>query len=468
MALDHLWMPFQPPEPYAGEGGPRIMVEAEGCWMVDSDGNRYLDGVSALEAAIAGHRRKDLAQVAYDQMVALEFLDVFRYASPPAVTLAAKLAEITPGDLSRVHFTPGGSESVETAIKVAKQYQKLVGEPRRFKVITREGAYHGCTFGAMAVDGDYFGTELELYGPLLPIRVVVPAPDSRRCTHCVPDPAPKSAGSSTNRSGLRDRGTGEGRCTMACLDDVERIVLEEGPSTIAAMVIDLCGTASAVSIPPDGYLQRLQALCRRYGILFVVDEIITGFGRTGRLFASEHWAIEPDIMTVSKGLSSGYMPIGAAVVSERIAQAFIGHPDGQLSHGQTYGAHPVACAVALANIDLIAREGLVSNAGERGRQLLSGLRGLNGHRAYVEARGLGLLIGLEFATSPKPDSPAFDPKRAGYLLRSICRDLGLITLTLHPGNVLFIAPPLVISRDETDQLVDMIDRALVLYEERYL
>jgi adenosylmethionine-8-amino-7-oxononanoate aminotransferase len=446
MALDHLWMPFQPPQPYAGDGGPRIMVAAQGCWMVDSDGNRYLDGVSALEAAIAGHRRADLAKVAYDQMVALEFLDVFRYASPPAVRLAARLAEITPGDLSRVHFTPGGSESVEAAIKIAKQYQSLIGQPRRFKVVTRRGAYHGCTFGAMAVDGDYFGTENALYGPLLPIRVVVPAPDSRRCAHC----------------------NAEGRCTLACLDEVERVILDEGPDTIAAMVLDPCSTASAVSVPPDGYLERLEALCRRHGILFVVDEIITGFGRTGRLFASEHWGIRPDIMTVSKGLSSGYMPIGAAIVSERIASRFAGHPDGQLSHGQTYGAHPVACAVALANIDLIAREGLVSNAEARGQQLLDGLRSLSGHRSYADARGLGLLAGLEFATSPQPDSPAFDPKGAGYLLRSICRDLGLITLTLHPGNVLFIAPPLIISPNEVDQLVEILDRALAAYEERYL
>jgi adenosylmethionine-8-amino-7-oxononanoate aminotransferase len=162
------------------------------------------------------------------------------------------------------------------------------------------------------------------------------------------------------------------------------------------------------------------------------------------------------------------MPIGAAIVSERVAQVFAGHPAGQLSHGQTYGAHPVACAVALANIDLLAREGLVFRAEERGRQLLDGLRGLSSHRAYVDARGLGLLAGLEFATSPKPDSPAFDPKRAGYLLRSICRDLGLITLTLHPGNVLFIAPPLVISPGEIDHLLGILDRALGVYEEQYL
>jgi adenosylmethionine-8-amino-7-oxononanoate aminotransferase len=447
MALDHLWMPFQPARPYANEGGPLIMVSAEGCWMTDSDGRRFLDGVSALEAAVAGHRRADLARVAYDQMIELEFLDVFRYASPPAVRLAARLAEITPGDLSRVHFTPGGSEAVETAIKIAKQYQRLTGHGGRYKLITRAGAYHGCTFGAMAVDGDYFGTENELYGPLLPITVVAPAPDALRCPRC--------------------QEAGRRACNQACLEDVERIIETEGPETIAAFVLDPCSTASAVAVPPDGYLPALREMCRKHGILFVLDEIITGFGRTGRLFAAEHWGLEPDIMTVSKGLSSGYMPIGAAIASERIAAVFEGE-EGRLSHGQTYGAHPVACAVALANIDLIERENLAGRAAERGKELLAGLRSLTTHRSYVDARGLWLLCGLEFATASAAESPAADPRGAGYLLRTICRDLGLITLTLHPGNVLFLAPPLTISAEEVDLLTGIVDRALTVYEERYL
>jgi adenosylmethionine-8-amino-7-oxononanoate aminotransferase len=185
LALDHLWMAYQPPVPFEADGGPRVIVAAEGTWMVDSEGRRYLDGVSALEACVAGHIRPELADVAYRQMQQLEFLDVFRYASPPAIELAARLAEITPGDLARVHFTPGGSEAVETAIKIAKQYHWLRDEASRYKVITREGAYHGCTFGAMAVDGEYFGTRIHLRSaaalwPALSGTLSLPLPALRR------------------------------------------------------------------------------------------------------------------------------------------------------------------------------------------------------------------------------------------------------------------------------------------------
>jgi adenosylmethionine-8-amino-7-oxononanoate aminotransferase len=445
-ARRHLWMAYQPPEPFGPDGGPPILVAAEGTWMVDSDGKRFLDGVSALEACIAGHIRPELADAALRQMQQLEFLDVFRYASPPAVELAARLAEITPGTLSRVHFTPGGSEAVETAIKVAMQYHRLGGRPGRYKVITREGAYHGCTFGAMAVDGDYFGTRTHLYDPLPGFGRIAPAPYRYRCPHCSDQP----------------------QCTLACADDLEQVILAEDPETVAAVIMDPCSTASSVSIPPPDYMPRVREICDRYGLLFIVDEIITGFGRTGKMFASQHWDLKPDIMTLSKGLSSGYMPIGAAVVDEEIAQVFMESPEGALSHGQTYGGHPVACAVALANIDLIEREDLPGQAADKGDYLLRGLKALRHHRTYGDARGLGLLCGLEFVHDQGSRRLPDDPRAAGYHLRSICQDLGLITLTLHPGNVLFLAPPLTISHAEIDHMVDILDRALGRYEERYL
>jgi adenosylmethionine-8-amino-7-oxononanoate aminotransferase len=445
-ARQHLWMAYQPPEPYAAEGGPPVLVSAEGSWMVDTDGKRYLDGVSALEACVAGHIRPELAEAAYRQMQQLEFLDVFRYTSPPAINLAARLAEITPGTLSRVHFTPGGSEAVETAIKIAKQYHYLRGNPNRYKVITREGAYHGCTFGAMAVDGGYFGTRVHLYDPLPPFGRIAPAPYHYRCPHCADQP----------------------QCMLTCADDLERVIVEEAAETVAAVIVDPCSTASAVSIPPPGYLPRLRQICDQYGVLLIADEVITGFGRTGKMFACEHWGLIPDIMTVSKGLSSGYMPIGATIVKEEIAQVFLESPEGILSHGQTYGGHPVACAVALKNIELIEREGLAEQAAEKGVYLLEGLRSLSHHPTFGDVRGLGLLCGLEFvhdkATRRLPDNP----RRAGYCMRTLCRDQGLITLTLHPGNVLFLAPPLTISHAEIDQMVSMIDRALSAYEDRYL
>ncbi len=421
-ARDHLWMAYQPPVPFETIGGPAVMVEARGCTMTDSDGKRYLDGVGALEACVAGHCRQDLADAAVAQMQKLEFLDVFRYTSPPAARLAAKLAAIAPGDLSRVHYTPGGSEAVETAIKVVKQYQRLIGQTDRYKIITRQGAYHGCTYGAMSVDGNYFGTRTHYYEPLAPFRLI------------------------------------------AALDDIEELedqIVQERPETIAGLIIDPCGVASGVRPPttPD-FMPRLRALCDKYGILLIMDEIIAGFARTGKMFASEHWGIQGDVMTVSKGLSSGYMPIGAAIISERVARAFMGRPDGVFSHGQTYGGHPVACAVALANIELIERERLVERAAEMGVYLQAGLNSLNHHRSFSAVRGLGLVCGLEF------DARGGDPQQAGYRLRTSCRDLGLITLTVHPGNVIFFSPPPIISREELDELVSIVDRALTLYEEQ--
>ena len=447
MARDHLWMSYQPPVPYESEGGPRVIVAAEGTWMVDTEGRRYLDGVSALEACVAGHIRPELADVAYAQMQQLEFLDVFRYASPPAIELAARLAEITPGSLSRVHYTPGGSEAVETAIKMAKQYHMIVrGDKKRYKVITREGAYHGCTFGAMAVDGEYFGTQIHFYDPLPPFGRTSPPPYRYRCQHC----------------------SNEDACNLKCVDDIEQVILREDPETIAAIIFDPCATASSVSVPPDGYMQKVRALCDKYGILFIMDEIISGFGRTGKMFASEHWDIVPDIMTLSKGLSSGYIPIGAAIAKEEIAEVFIGHPEGSLSHGQTYGGHPVACAVALANIDLIEREDLPGQAARKGEMLMEGLRGLSHHPSFGDVRGMGLLVGLEFVHDQATKRLPPDPKKAGYYLRSICRDLGLISLTLHPGNVLFLAPPLTIKEEEIELMIGIVDQALTIYEERYM
>lgn len=440
-ARDHLWMAYQPPIPFESVGGPRVLVAAEGCWMTDSEGNRYLDGVGALEACVAGHCRQSLADVAYEQMNRLEFLDVFRYTSPPAVQLAAKLAAITPGDLSRVHYTPGGSEAVETAIKVVKQYQRLIGESSRFKIITREGAYHGCTFGAMGVDGNYFGTRPHYYEPLPSFRLIAKAPFRYDRT--------------------------ESSYAEEALDDLEQLILTERPETIAGLIFDPLALASGVYPPSTAYMQGLRALLDQYGILLILDEVITGFARTGKMFAAEHWQIVPDVITVSKGISSGYMPIGAAIVREQIARAFVGRAEGILSHGQTYGGHPVACAVALANIELIENEALVERVATNGSYFANRLQSLSHHRAFKEVRGLGMVYGIEFATA-HDGGRTEDIQQAGYPMRTLCRDEGLITLTLHPGNVLFLAPPLVISRAEIDEMITILDRAFTRYEEQYL
>jgi len=423
LARDHLWMAYSQWDQIAAEGGPVVLVEGAGVRFWDTDGRTYLDGIAALEACAIGHGRVELAQVAYEQMRRMEFYDVFRYGSPPTIALAAKLAELAPGSLNRVHFTPGGSEAVETALKIARQYQRLVGSPERFKVISRHGAYHGCTYGAMSVDGRYWSTRTELYEPLPPIGRFVHDPHS--------------------------------------VEELEALICSEQPETVAAVILDPAGTALGVRIPPPGYLAGVRELCNRYGIVLIVDEVLTGFGRTGQLFCCQHWNVVPDIMTVSKALSSGYMPIGAAIVRDEIAERFQGGPEATLSHGQTFGGHPVACAVALANIAIIEREQLVERAAENGAFFLAALRArMERRRICAEVRGLGLLIGLEMRCDRDTGLRFANPGLIGKALRLRCRDLGLLLLTLHPGDTLFLAPPLVATQAELEEMAEIVDQAV--------
>jgi adenosylmethionine-8-amino-7-oxononanoate aminotransferase len=442
-ARQHLWLAFSRWDELEAEDGPTVLVGGKGCRVFDSDGRSYLDGISALEAMVAGHGRQELIDAATEQLRQLAFLDVFRYASVPAIALAERLAALAPGSLSRVHFTPGGSEADETAIKVARQYFYLRGEPRRQKVITRAGAFHGVTFGAMGLDGNYFATRNYMFEPGVPFCRIAPAPACPRCDF------------------------GKAGRHLACPHKIEEIILAERPETVAAVVVDPAATSIAVAIPPPTYMMQLREICDRYGVLLVADEIITGFGRTGRMFCCEHSGVVPDIMTISKGLSSGYMPIGAAIVKEEIASAFSGRPEATLSHGQTYGGHPVACAVALENIGLIERERLPTRAAEMGMYLLEGLQSLHDHPSFWDARGIGLLTGLELVADRATGRIFSQPAAFGTALRKRCRDRGLLTLILHPGNVLFLAPPLVITRSEIDEMIKIVDEALAEVEGSY-
>jgi adenosylmethionine-8-amino-7-oxononanoate aminotransferase len=430
LARQHLWMPFTQMSDIEADDGPRIITRAEGSYLVDMEGNRYIDGVSALEAMVAGHGRKELVEAAVRQYEQVAFIDLFRYASIPQIQLAAKLAEITPGSLSAVQFTPGGAEAVEVAVKIARQYHVLRGEGTRYKVITRHGAFHGTTFGAMALDGNYHATRNYLFQPDSFGRIA-PAPS----VNCGADHA----------------------------REIEQVILRERPETVSAVHLDPMNTALRVAIPDDEFLPALRAVCDQYGVLLIADEIITGFGRTGKMFAVEHTGVIPDMMTLSKGLSSGYIPIGATVVKQKIADTFKGGPERMFRHGHTYGGHPVACAVALENIRLIERDQLPAQAAESGRYLLERIQRLEGHPLMGGVRGKGMLLGLELV----PDKPSTPPSEIGLKFRLACRELGLILLPIHPGNVMLIAPPLNMPRAEMDSMVDIIDRALTQLEEHY-
>ncbi|MFN8377412.1 MAG: aspartate aminotransferase family protein [Anaerolineae bacterium] len=426
-ARDHLWMPFTQINDVIADDGPRVICRAEGCRLYDIEGRSYIDGVSALEAMVAGHGRRELLDAAVRQYEQVAFIDLFRYVSPSQIELAAKLAEITPGDLDRVFFTPGGGEAVEVAIKIARQYHVMNGDPSRYKVITRHGAYHGSNYGAMTVDGNYHATRNYLFQPESFGRIA---------------PAPKPG------------------CGAEHAREIEETILRENPATVSAVHLDPMNTALRVAIPDDEFLRELRRVCDRYGVLLIADEIITGFGRTGRMFAVEHSGIVPDLMTMSKGLSSGYIPIGATIVRKPIADAFSGDPDRTFRHGHTYSGHPVACAVALENIRVIERDDLAERAAKSGAYLLERLQTLDHHPTFGSVRGKGMLLGVELVTNKATGATSQPPGRIALAFRLACRDLGLILLPIHPGNVMLIAPPLNMEREDMDELVNIVDRAL--------
>ena len=435
LASQYLWMPYSPP----GAQGPsrddiRLMTRGEGVRTWDEEGREYLDGTSALEALILGHGDEEVVEAIAEQARTMSFVDVFRFVTPPQVELAAELVAASPG-MAMAHFTPGGAEADEVAIKMARQYHALRGEPYRMKVITRQGAFHGVTAGAMALDGQYFASRNVVYDGGLTWGRTVPAGACPKCDF------------------------GKATRHLACVHAIEATIEAEGPETVAAVVVDPCATAIAVSVPPVGYLRDLRAVCDRHGVLLVVDEIITGMGRTGRLFATERDSITPDFITVSKALSSGYVPIGAALVSPGVRDTFLEH-DGVFLHGHTYAGHPVAAAAALTVLRRVIRDDLPERSARLGARLLEGLRSLAHHRFYWDARGKGLLAGLEIVRDRDSGEDFADPLAAGNALRIAARDRGLTTLLLHPGNVLFVAPAVVATEAQIDRMVAMLDDAL--------
>ena len=442
--LENLWIAYQPADGLvSGEEAP-IIVGSNGCWITDIEGREYLDALGALEASAVGHKHPRLIKAISEQLNKVEFVDTFRYLTPASIQLATKLDEITPGNLSRVHFSAGGSEAVEAALKIAKQYHILKGDMHRTKVISRYGAYHGCTYGAMAVDGHFYATRNYIYEPFPAMGRFVSPPYPYRCQMCANE------------------------CSLKCVDEIEQIILRERPETISAIIVDPATSAIGVSIPPDGYMQRLRETCDKYGVLLIADEVITGLGRTGKMFACDHWGVVPDIMTLSKGLSSGYIPIGATIVGTHIADQFSGRPEGVFWHGHTFGGHPVACAVALESIKVIEEENLVSRSETNGKYLKDSLNKLMlKHPSIGDVRGLGLMCGVEIVLDKKTKALSTPPSKLGFAVRSACREEGLVLAALEPGSTLLITPPLIITESEIDELISKLSRALIRVEKEW-
>jgi adenosylmethionine-8-amino-7-oxononanoate aminotransferase len=441
-ALDHVWIHTVNYVELAERQGLHVFERGEGSTLYDARGEAWIDALAGLWVVNAGHGRREIAEAMAAQASKLAYVSSAAYTSVPAVQLAETLAQITPGDLQRVFFSSGGSEAVETAIKIAKQVQALRGFPKRYKFIARRGSYHGMTYGAMSLTTGNRTLQERFFGPLMDGVYHVPSPNHYR-----------------NDFGLE----GEAGDVM-CAKWVEQEILFQGPETVAAVIAEPISSANGVHIPAPKYFQLLREICDRHGVLLILDEVINGFGRTGTWFATEHFGVVPDIMTMAKGLSSGYAPIAATVVRPEVFEVFMSEKN-TVNHLLTFGGQAVAAAAALKNIEIIEREGLVQRSAELGAYLLAGLRTLRDtHPTVGDARGLGLLCAIELVkdkgTKEKWARDSDFIKRVGQLVNER-RMLTRVWELLH------IAPPLVITHAEIDRIIAILDESIGIAEQEF-
>ena len=438
----HVWMHGSSWRALARETDKRILVEGQGCIVKDVDGKEYIDALAGLWLVNVGHGRKEIAEAMAAQAGTLAYGSSMQTTTVPAIQLATLLADITPGDLSTVFFCSGGSEAVESAVKIARQYQHLAGHPKRLKIIGRRGSYHGATYGAMSVSGTRQLSE-PYHSPFMNGTMHVAPPYCYRCDYRHTYPS----------------------CDVYCVDAIEQLINYEGPQTVAAVIAEPVSASCGIVVPPPEYLPRLREICDRHGVLLIVDEVINGFGRTGKMFASEHWDLVGDIMTMAKGLSSGYAPIAATICRPKVAEVFTTEAGKKLSHLLTFGGQAVACAAALENIAIIQREGLVENSAAQGAYLLEQLQGLQAvHPTIGDVRGIGLLAAVELVQS-REGKEKFQPDGEEVsTLNALLMEKGLLTRATH---MIMLSPPLCISRAEVDRVVEIIDSTLTAFEKKF-
>ena len=424
----YVWHALSRYTPTEGDGvAPRMMVtEGSGAWISDAEGNRYLDGMSGLWCVNAGYGREELARAAYDQLVKLPYYPL-TMGHEPAVELGEKLSEWL--DEEYIFFySNSGSEANEVAFKVARQYHRQAGEPNRHKFVSRYRAYHGNTFGSLAATGQ--AQRKYRYEPLAPGFVHVAPPDRYRCAFCADRP----------------------ECNMECARAIERTIEWELPETVAAVIMEPIITGGGVLIPPEGYVEEVARVCERTGSLLIIDEVICGFGRTGKRFGHQHHGIRPDIVTVAKGITSGYLPLAATAVKREIFEAFKGTEEyDHFRHVNTFGGNPAACALALKNLQIMEEENLSGRSAQMGEKLRAELAGLEDHQHVGQIRHKGLLFGVELVEDKESRTPAAAEKVTGVI--SACKERGLIVgkngdTVAGFNNVITLAPPLIVTDDD--------------------
>jgi adenosylmethionine-8-amino-7-oxononanoate aminotransferase len=408
-----------------------VWLRGEGARLYDADGKEYLDGLSGLWNVEVGHGRKELAQAAFDQMATLGYCSGYAGSTnPSAIELAERLSRWTYPSIHRFFFTSGGGESSDSSFKTARFYWKLKGKPEKTKVISRQWGYHGVTLAAMSATG--IQSYWPMFEPRVPGFIHIPSPYPYRY------PAPAG-------------GASQG---VAAANELEAAILKEGPDTVAMFLAEPVQGAGGVIVPQDDYFPRIREICTQYDVLFVSDEVITGFGRTGTKFGLEHWGVEPDMIQFAKGITSGYFPLGGIGLSDEIASTLDGGGPTWM-HAYTYSSHPVGCRVALANLDIIEGEGLIDEAARKGKRLLTGLdQALSSHPNVGDVRGLGLMAGVEIVANKetKEEFPAAD--KVGFRVHEESQKRGLFSRTR--GDVFVLAPPFVTTDAEIDRIVTIL------------
>ncbi|MFD6701012.1 MULTISPECIES: aspartate aminotransferase family protein [unclassified Microbacterium] len=436
-AHDHLWMHFTRQSTMDRTGVP-IIVRGEGHHIWDDTGKQYIDGLAGLFVVNAGHGRKRLAEAAAKQAEQLAFFPLWSYAHPAAIELADRLAGYAPGDLNRVFFTSGGGEAVETAFKLAKHYWKLQGKPTKHKVISRSIAYHGTTQGALAITG--IPAMKAMFEPVTPGGFRVPNTNIYRAAEMGAPTDPASFG-------------------VWAADRIEEMIQFEGPDTVAAVFLEPVQNSGGCFPPPPGYFQRVREICDRYDVLLVSDEVICAFGRIGHMFACDAYGYVPDIITCAKGITSGYSPLGAAIVSDRIYEPFA-HGDLSFPHGYTFGGHPVSAAVALENLNIFEEEKLNERVRENSPLFRAELETLLDLPLVGDVRGDGYFFGIELVKD-KTTRETFDDDESERLLRGFLSgalyEAGLYCRADDRGDpVIQLAPPLTIGPAEFREIAGIL------------
>ena len=423
---------------YDPDASTMVVAEAEGAWITDIEGNRYLDGMSGLWCVNVGYGREELARAAYDQLNTMPYYSLMK-SHLPAIRLGEKLGEWLEGDYV-FFFSNSGSEANEVAFKIARQYHEQNGEPGRYKFVSRYRAYHGQTMGALAATGQ--ALRKYRYEPLVPGFLHVSPPDRYRCHYC----------------GDRDA------CTLECAREIDRAITWELPETVAGVIMEPIITGGGIIVPHDDYLSTVGEICKKNGALLIIDEVICGFGRTGRRFGYQHYGVRPDIVTMAKGITSAYLPLSATAVKRELYEKFAGTEEyDRLRHVNTFGGNPAACALAVRNLEIMEEENLSERSATLGDRLRTELSELKEHPHVGDIRSKGLLFGIELVEDGESKRPA--SKEIVEAAISGCKERGLIIskngdTVAGFNNVLTLAPPLSITGDDLEFIAQSLKESL--------